>query len=205
MATSKEQWLLKLKGWVQSWRFENPEYQQAVFNAIAKTLSDAEIFADSGVTETFIGEASGASLDLHGSERDVTRIEEELDPSYSIRIRNFTNYSNRPAIKTLVDSLLIVGECTISEDYDSGIFADRESFTDRGQLMVEEILNSFSIILDNQTHSPYSFLDREYFSDREDFIGTIESPVSLFNAIVAAVNKVKAFGTLYRVYERSGA
>lgn len=205
MATSKEQWLLKLRGWVQSWRFENPEYQQAVFNAIAKTLSDAEIFAELGVSETFIGEAAGSSLDLHGSERDVTRIEDELDPSYSVRIRNFTNYSNKPAIKTLVDSLLINGECQILEDYDSGIFADRESFFDRGQLMIEEILNSFSIILDNQTHSPYSFLDREYFGDREDFIGTIESPISLFNAIVAAVNKVKAFGTLYRVYERSGA
>ena len=205
MAITKEEWLNKLKGWVQAWRFESPEYQQALFYAIAKLLTEAQNNVDTIASQTFISEAEGSSLDLHGSERDVARVAEELDPSYAIRIRNFTNYSNKVSIKTLVDALLIMGTSTINEDFNSVVFADRESFTDRGQLLFESILNSFTIVVDNQTHSPYYFCDREQFIDREEFVGTTESPIELFNAIIAAVNKVKAFGTLYRVYERSGA
>ena len=203
MTLTKEEWFKKLKSWVPHWYFENPEIQQAIFYAVAEVLSKAQLEVQDNVDQTFLTLADGSYLDLHGSERSVDRITGELDPSYSTRIRNFSNYSNKHSIKSLVDALLINGECQIAEDFDSGLFLNQGVYLNRGQLLTELIVSAFTIVLENQVHSPYSFLDREHFMNREDFTGTLETPDSLFDAIIAAVDKVKAFGVLYRVYERA--
>ena len=107
-----------------------------------------------------------------------------------------------PAIKALVDALLIVGEATVLEDFEGNVFFDREEFYNRGRIMIDPIKDTFSIIVDMQLHEPYSFYDREDFMEREDFIGANNSPLKIFNLIVEQVNANKAFGTLYRVIER---
>jgi hypothetical protein len=204
MALTKQDWYDKLKSWLPSWMFESPEYQEAVYTALAKILSSGQFEAEDFFNQSFITRAAGSYLDLHGQERSVERLPGELDTTYSTRIRNYTNQSNIVSIQALVDALLINGQATISEDYNAQLFFDRDVYASRAQLFIETIINAFTIVVENQRHSPYSFMGREYFMDREDYVGTSESPEELFAAIVAAVNKAKAFGTMYRLYERSG-
>lgn len=203
MAT-QEQWFQKLKSWVPSWFFNEEYYNEAVFYALAKVLEELEAKASEHQAETFITQADSGYLDEHGLERNLIRGDFELDPSFSERIRYITNSTSVPAIKRLVDALLAVGECVIVEDYNAGIYLDREVFMNRGNIFIDSIYNVFSIIMDKQVHAPYSFYSREYFCDREDFIGANDSSLELFQLIIEAVDKAKALGTLYRVIERTG-
>lgn len=202
MALSQSQWYEKLKSWVPQWFFETEYYQKAHWQALAKVLADMEVVLDDHIMETFIAQASGSFLDEHGIERNLTRLINEMDSQFSVRIRNLTNSTNKPAIKQIVDGLLEVGEATILEDYEAIVFCNRETFANRGYLTIEQIYNAFSIIVDRQVHAPYSFLDREYFATRENFIGRQESSLELFELIVEAVNRAKALGVLYRLIER---
>jgi len=202
MGLSQAQWYAKIKTWVPNWWFEEIENQQAVFQGLAKVLAELEVELDAHITETFICQADGDYLDEHGLERNLTRKTGESDADFCTRIRNLTNSTNCPAIKSLVDDLLEVGEATIVEDYNAAFFCDREAFLNRGHLLLDQIYNAFSIIVDKQVHAPYSFLDREYFATRENFIGRNDSAIELFELIVEAVNRAKALGVLYRVIER---
>lgn len=202
MASTQEEWFLKLKSWVPQWFFHEVENSEAIFYGIAKVLERMECELDNHVTETYICTASDGFLDEHGYERTVFRQPLEFDSTYAERIKNITNSTSCPTIKQIVDALLDVGECEIVEDFEAALFFDRETFFNRGQLMIEPIYNTFSVIVDKQVHAPYSFYDREYFTDREDFIGTNESSNELFNLIIQAVNDAKALGTLYRLVER---
>jgi hypothetical protein len=204
MALTKEQWLAKLKSWVPAWFTAEPGYQEAVLQSLADLLNKAQTDAEAMQLQTFIADSEGGYLELHGSERRIERLDSETDADYSNRIRNFANKSNLIALKAIVDSFLINGECNIAEDFYSEMYLDRGVYTNRGYILLEAILNTFTIVVDNQTHAPFSLCDREYFASSEDFIGTAESSIELFDSIVAAVNKAKAFGTLYRLYERSG-
>lgn len=174
----------------------------AVFQSIAAVMAKIEGALVDHVKETYICEADGAFLSEHGYERNVNRALNELDISYRERIKNITNSTSCPTIKQLVDALLPVGECTILEDFDAGLFLDRDVFLSRGEILIDPIYNAFSIIVDKQVHPPYSFYSREYFSNRSDFIGQQDSRIELFEIIVEAVNSAKALGTVYRLVER---
>jgi hypothetical protein len=202
MALSKEQWFQKLKGWVPTWFFESPVNQQAKFYAIAQLLATLQEEMETHKTETFIAQASAPQLDLHGAERTTTRITAESNGSYQIRIRSLANKVNKVALKEIVDSLLLVGECTILEDWEGTAFFDREDFFNRGALVLDVIHNTFTVLFDNQRPQPFAYFDREYFFDRDDYMTSLTTPTAFFDAIVQAIGDNKALGTLYRVVER---
>lgn len=202
MASNEEIWFQKLKGWVPQWFFEDEQFNVAHFRGIAKILNEIECMLEDHIRETFICQAVDGYLDEHGLERNLTRLGAELDTTFRERIKNLTNTTSCPSIKQIVDALLDVGESTIIEDFNASIFFDREIFLSRGELLIDPIYNTFSIVVDKQVHAPFSFYTRENFLDREDFIGLNESRLALFELIVEHVNKSKALGTLYRLIER---
>lgn len=204
MSKSKDDWYLSLKGWLPQWWFEQVENQEAVLYGMAAILERLGQAVDDHTKETYICQAQAAYLSEHGFERNLFRYDAELDPAFAIRIKNITNTTNCPAIKEIVDALLEVGFAEIREDFNGGPFFDREYFSDRGDILINAIINTFSIIVDRQVHAPYSFYSREYFVDREDFIGRNDSGLDLFNRIIESVNRNKALGTLYRLIERAG-
>jgi len=202
MATQAE-WHKKLKSWVPAWFFAEEDVNTANFQALASVLAALEAHAVDHQRETFIAQAMSGYLDEHGLERNLTRINLELDSAFSERIRYITNSTPKANIKRLVDALLAVGESVITEDFNGAVYFDREDFVSRAELFIEGIYNVFSIVVDKQVHQPYSFYDRENFYTREDFIGTNESSLELFKLIIEAVDKAKALGTLYRLIERT--
>jgi hypothetical protein len=205
MALTQQEWFLKLKGFVPSWYFETEDLQVAHFQALAKLLADAQLEAEYNLSQTFILTATDPELDLMGSERNVDRLEEESDGLYRPRVQSLANQSNLPAIKRLVDALLVRGEATILEDYNSSLFLNRDLYASRDQRFFDLMYNAFSIIVDKQVHTPYSFYSRGNYASREDFVGSAETASALYAALVAAVDRAKALGVLYRVVERLGA
>jgi len=203
---TQEQWYEKLKATLPSHYFcdDDPENFEAIFQGVAAVFKRVGDTLDNHFKETFICQAVDGYLREHGKERSILRASGETTSNYAQRIKNLTNTTSCPEIKRVVDALLDVGESIILEDFDSGIFASRESFLSRGEIMLIPIKDTFSIIVDKQVHEPYSFYDREYFFTREDFIGRLESSLELFQLIVQTVNRNKACGTLYRVIERLG-
>lgn len=190
-----------LPGW---WVTQSEQVQRALLAGAGAVFERLHGQAEEHFLQTFLLEAEGVYLDAHGEERNVERLPAEPDDVYRERVRNIVNSSNYPAIKSIVDSLLINGECTIWEHaYGQFICFDRESFMNRSEVYTDPKYNTFTIVVDNQIHDPYSFFDREYFLDREDAVGTMESELALFERIVATVNKSKAFGVLYRLLERA--
>lgn len=202
MALTKQQWYDKLKTFIPSWFFEYEEYQKAHLMGLAAVLEKLQQEVDFHVEQTFIETSDGEYLDAHGDERNTPRITDELDAQYQVRVRSLNNTSNIPAIKALVDKLLIVGESTIREDYNGTVFLNSGSYLNRSAILFDEIYNAFSIIVDKQLHEPYSFSNRENFLNRTNFVGSGESSDYVFNLIVEAVKKAKALGTLFRVIER---
>lgn len=209
MALTQEQWLKKIRSFIPTWWFEDEKNQLAHAYALAELMRQIELDAEEHIAETYIGTATGlafgGSLDDHGDERNTLRITDEFDSQYRVRVQSLKNQSNCPDLKALIDQLLMVGEAEIREDFDSALFMDRESFMDRGDVLLEDIVNVFTVIVDEQKHDPYSFADREYFLDREEFMGTSESSQYVFDLISEALNKSKAEGTRYRVIERLNA
>jgi hypothetical protein len=203
MALNQSQWYEKLKSFVPEWWFEQDNYNQAVFQGLAAVLAELQLRGEEHQQITYLDGATEQFLDAHGDERNVIRLIPEPDNVYRERIRNIVNNSDCPAIKGLVDPILINGEATIIEHFKDRVFFGREAYYSRKQLFLDAFYNLFTIIVDNQTHAPYSFLSREQFAVREDFFGTGESELSLFEQIVAIVNKAKAFGVMYQVLERS--
>lgn len=199
---TQDQGYKKLKSWLPSWFFHEEGLNEATLQAIAKLYEALGDEIDAHWRETYICSSTAPVMDEHGRERNVYRITNEKNVDFCIRIQNLINKSNCPAIKALVDSFLVNGESIIVEHWNGGAFFTRESFLNRGAITFEDYINQFTIIVDNQVHAPFSFYTREYFCTREDFIGTNESPISLFELIVAAVNNAKAAGVLYRIIER---
>jgi hypothetical protein len=202
MALSKEQWFQKLKGWVPTWFFEAASYQEAHFYALADLLSKLQTEMETHKSETFISTASAPQLDLHGAERTTPRLTAELNGSYQVRIRSLANKVNKPALKAIVDELLLVGECTIVEDWEGASFFSREAFFNRGALVIDLIHNTFTVLFDNQRPQPFAYNNREYFANRDDYMTSLTTPTAFFDAIVQAIEDNKALGTLYRVVER---
>ena len=203
MALSQTQWLAKLKKFVPGWVFSQANhFNEAIFSGIAKVFERIQLDYEDHTRQTFIADSDGEYLDLHGSERRTIRIAGENDPTYAPRIQVLKNKSSCPKIKEIVDNLLLVGIATVQEDFDSTIFADREHFINRGEIIIDIIRWAFTILLDRQIHAPYSFLDREHFADREDFVGEAETSDLIYASVLEAVSNAKAFGVLYRIIER---
>ena len=203
MAKTQQQWYDSFQTWLPQWWFQTVANQEDILMGISKVLEHLDATLQDHVNETFITLAESGYLDEHGLERNLNRFSGELDPPFSDRIRNIVNSTNGPALKALVDALLDVGEATLVEDYNGIVFLNREVFFNRGAILITAIYNAFSIIVDRQVHAPYAFYTREYFCNRENFIGTNESSLELFQNIVEAVNAAKALGVVYRLIERT--
>lgn len=202
MTLTKEQWYAKIKTLVPSWLWQREEYVKAYFQALAKCAYEAQVMLQNHVNDTFILQADQGVLDTHGGERSIDRLDEELDSDYRLRVQNLFNQSNVTALLEFIDKVLVAGTSRIQEDFDSIPFLDREYFCNRGALFLNEpATNTFSVIVDKQTHAPFSFADREYFADREAFAGTAESLDRVFALILKIVDDNKALGTQYRIIE----
>jgi hypothetical protein len=202
MALTKQQWYLKLRGWVPTWFFETPAYQSAHFYALADLLSKLQTEMEQHKAETYILTSSAPQVDLHGAERTTDRLTAELDGSYKVRIQSLANKVNKLALKQIVDQLLLVGEATILEDWQGSAYFDREFFFNRGALTLDLVHNTFTVLFDNQRPEPFAYFDREDFFNRETYMTSLTTPTAFFDAIVQSIADNKALGTLYRVVER---
>lgn len=201
MALTQDQWYEKLKSLVQTWAVKNPG-SIANFKAIAKTLSEQQLVAENHVKETFIDTGSDDYVALHGDERSVERLPGENLSSYRARVKIITNKSNLPAIREIVQAQLIRGQPTIIEHHDASNFLNRDSYLNRNIIDYQVLYNAFTILIDYQIPEPTSFLNREAFLNREFLSGSSISSDTVFANIIQAVNKNKAFGTVYRLIER---
>lgn len=199
---SKEIWYQKLKTYVPSWVFEKEEKSEALFRGLAAVFSQIEEDYIFNKKQTEIDEAEIEYLEEMGRERGIIRLSGESISAYRQRVKVIKNRSNCPDIKQIVDTLLINGESTIVEHYDSGIFFfNRVSYFNRGVIPSEFLYNTFTVLVPDQTRPAETFFSREYFCNRENILGSNESNIELFNQIVSAVNQNKAFGIFYRLFE----
>lgn len=198
-------WYKKIKSFVPGCVYKDGSpVDDAVFYGLAAVYQKLECTLDEHIAETYICDSEGVYTNEHGFERNLKRFPLETDASFQQRIKNIINSSNCPEVKRIVDALLEVGEAQILEDEVGMTFYNRESFYNRGFLLYTSVLNTFSILVDKQIHEPYAFYGREYFQTREDFYGTNESSLELFQRIVETVNAIKACGVRYRLIERVG-
>jgi hypothetical protein len=204
MAKTQAEWYQSLKSWVPEWFFEREIYSAALFQAMAKVLSKVSADVEDNLKQTFIDQAVGAYLDLLGDERSVPRLTGELDAQYAVRIKSASLISqmSKPSLLAIINQLLIAGVAQIKEDWEGGVFYNRQSFYNRAEIIIQPIENTFTIVVDKQVHAPYAFFNRENFHNREDFHSTGLSSDYVFQLILNAVNDNKAFGTLYRIFER---
>lgn len=201
MALSQQQWFEKLRSWVPSWWFEQDEYTTAVVQGMAALCASMQEQAEAHYTETFILEAVAPFLDAHGDERSLERFDEEEDAGYRERIRHLINLCNRPAIKAIVDALLLVGECEIREGYNNTAYADRGCYADRGDIIFEHFYNAFLIVVPPQTLPAEHFVDRDSYADRSVYAGSETTAEQVYAQIIASVDRAKALGVEYMVVE----
>ena len=202
MALTKDQWFEKLKGLVPGWVFEKDPHNVAIYKGMAAVLQQAQVDYEAHQQQTFIDSAVDEILDVHGVERNKERINGETDPPYRARIKLINNSSDCISLKAIVDTLLLKGESQIIEHYSQENFLNRNGYLNRNIIDFDVLYNAFTILVSKQIPDPLLFCDREYFCNREDTIGTNESNIELFEGIVEAVNKEKAFGEVYRLIER---
>ena len=153
MALTKEQWYERLKGWVPSWVFESEVNNKAVFMAAAELLAAVEVESENLRAQTYLLDASGSYLDLHGSERSVTRYAGESDDSYRQRIRYIENTTSRQTLFELVKAVMSNGDPIIVENWQSG-FADAGFYADCADNVAvskRKNYNRFTVIVPPQT------------------------------------------------------
>lgn len=202
MALDQDQWYFKLKGLVPAW-VTRETHAQAVFKAIAKSLAEQQTVAENHFNETFIDTGSDDYVAMHGTERSVERLRLEGLSSYRERVKRTTNKSNVPAIKELVDALLIRGKCTLIEHHDAANFFGRGAYLNRNIIDFQVLYNAFTILIDYQIPEPRAFYDRGVFLNGEFITGSAISSDTVFANVIDAVNKNKAYGTVYRLIERA--
>lgn len=200
---SIELWKTKVDAFIQNSVYKDTVYTDAVLWGLAAVLCKIDETLDFHTVQTYICEAQRAYLLEHGKERKVDPKVDETDASYATRVKQIANRVSCPDIKAVVDELLDFGEATIIEDSNSAIFLNRDDFLNRGEVIIDQILTAFTILVDNQVHEPYSFADNGFFADNGDHMGHIASNLELFNIIIEAVNAVKACGTAFRLIERT--
>ena len=195
----------KLEAWVPKWFFESPDVQDAAFQAWAKMFECIDLNIAEAEDQTYICRAIGACLEEHARERNLVRGSGEGDASLQERTKNIVNQNNCPAIKSIVDELLCVGESTIIEaDSPNQPFFDRQDFYNRDVLYTDaDRVNFFTIVIpDQEQPSLECFYDRGGFYNRDDcFYSSFPraNKEEVYTAITDAVNKNKAYGVLYFV------
>lgn len=205
MALTQQQWYEKLRKFVPSWTFEGEVTSVAVFQGLAAMFAELQRDADAAFNASFILLAVGDQLDILGDERGVARLTDEEDASYALRVQRITSKTDRADIKALIDSLLLVGECTILEAPLDSPYCSREYFCSRSAYIVRAARNYFLVLIPQQVHSPYSFCSRAYFTSRytwqTNFVGTLDASNTIFASVIAAVDQAKAFGVMYSILE----
>ncbi len=203
MYLSKDQWFDKLKGLVPGWVFEKEPNTVAVFKGMAALLERVQKDACDHQMQGFISKAEAELLDLHGDQRNKPRLLGEFDPPYRERVRTIENSSPCPDIKDIVDTQLINGQATIIEHTNQENFLNRAGYLNRNLINFDVLYNAYTILVPNQVPDADQFLNVGTFANTEATLGTNESSIALFNAIVEAVNKEIAYGTVYRLIERA--
>lgn len=200
---TKEQWYAKIKTFVPSWFWTTELNNKAWASAVAKCAEQLQIALAESINDTFIMEAAAGVLDTHGAERSTTRVQDELDGPYAVRVQSLVNQSNDVALANLINKVLVAGKARIQEDFNSVPFCSRDNYCNRAVLfLATPMVNGFSIVVDKQTHAPFSYCSRGYFLGRgEGFYGTAESLDTVFASIRQITDDNKAMGTLYRIYE----
>ena len=200
---TQEQWFKKLSGFVPSWVLQEDKNAYAHYQGMAKVLSVMQSMVDDHIKETFITTSSGEFLDLHGADRNKVRTSSDTDESFKAKIREIVNSCSLPALKALVDSMLINGETTIVEHYAAENFCNAGAFLNVNVVPVQDYLYNFiTIIVNQQIPEPSTFADVDAFCNTAYITGANESDIKLFESIVNAVNENKALGIEYRLIER---
>jgi len=205
MAQSQEEWFQKLKQMVPSWVFERDVFNVAKFQGLAKILEQAQLKYEEHISNTYICQAEDEFLDIHGDERSIKRLSADTNSTYQQKIKNILNKSSCPELKLLVDALLISGESSFIEGFNSQNFFTRSSFFNRNVISSDYDYDAFTVIVDKQIPEPVTFATRENFYSREDIYGSSVSVDSVFENIVQIINDNKAFGTVYRLIERGAS
>ncbi len=200
---TKEQWFFKLASFVPAWfTYEEATRARALLWGIARVLSEAGQKVSDHIDDTTISRCSSEGLAIHGAERSVERIRNESDSSYRERIRSLRSKANNADLKTLVDMVLLNGTCTIKNDMVDADFMNREVFMDRSFIFPPFLTwNTFTIIFKNQTPMPFSYANRDYFCDREDFMTATNGAEFIYTLISDIIESTRAVGTAYRVIE----
>lgn len=152
----------KLKRLLPRWftKDNTDTFNIAHLQAVAAILQKAYEQKDSHVDNTFFTLASEEFLETLGEERGIVRYAGEDLEAYRLRARSFENQTDWILIKSLVDGLVTVGESDVLVDeYNGGMFAARQAFCDRGNIMILYIKNGFSIIIDHQGGEPDAFFE----------------------------------------------
>jgi len=200
---TQEQWFQKLKSFVPKWVFQENKNAVAQFYGYAKLLESFQTMVSDHLKETFITTSTGEFLDLHGKDRNKYKSLIDTEESFRSRVREILNSSNVEAIRALVNTLLLRGECTIIEHFAAENFCDRGAFCDRNVIEVGDLIyNIFSILVYHQIPTAITFCDVNAYCDNMSTIGENESDITLFENIVEVVNAAKALGTEYRLIER---
>lgn len=173
MALTKDQWYSKLRALLPQWYWEQTGNQVAHAKGLAKILAQTQSDGDDHLAETFISDASGEFLDLHGEERGIPRLSGELDDTYRERIRNISNRGNITAIEELVAALVTDGSALVREHW-KDFPAYGVSYFDRRETYMKVIRNFFSVVLDPQDQG-------------------------IYDALVAALDEARVMGVLYQI------
>ena len=179
MAT-KEQWEAKIKSWVPEWYYQDKVIESAIIASFARVFSQLETDIRDEFAQTFIDQAIGGYLAVHGAERGVTQKEGESVEDFRIRVKTagLKTQVDPVSIKSIVDSFLET-PCIVIEDAEGALFADRGLFCDRGDIVIDPLIdNAFTVIVENQ------------------------SDLAKLQSIVDAVNAEKAEGVLWRLVEK---
>lgn len=162
-------WLLDLFGSIGSEGTESGETLiRACYQALAEANHDVELAVEAAVEQTYIDQATGRWLDLHGSERSKPRLTGEQDPPYRVRIRAIENMVTRPAIIARVAAMLLVTapKWYLFEHENDAPFYSRGAFLNRDARAFAE-REAFTLFIPPQVPG---FLD-DAFYNRESFIG----------------------------------
>lgn len=180
MALSQAQWFAKLKSWVPTWFVqESSGYAVAHMKALAKVLSQMQTDSEDETSQTFLLEATGSYLDLHGSERGVIRYSGETDDAYRERIRYLLNTTSYSSLLAVLTAALNNGTPRIIENRNYGFFDDA-LFFDSGEIWLDKTKwwNWLTVLIPAQNVNDHA---------------TIRA------AIVQLMNRNKALGVTYDV------
>lgn len=150
------------------------EPDRPLLAAFAGALARAELDVDRLFVRAGIGTSQGIWLSLQGDDIDVPRAAGELDAQYRPRLRDGESRVTRPAILSVVNTLLepfTDQQATMIEWFESDSFADVGAYADINRI----------------TQGPPSFL-----LVVPPLEGGLAAPI--FNVIIAAVNRLKLGG-----------